>query len=56
MSKRLNELMTDYVAAFGDYPTISGLSAPQAEALMEAALESGKAISDVPLGPKDAEV
>lgn len=48
MSAKLNNLMADYLNAFGEYPTIIGLPGPEAERQMSEALSTGVKMLDAP--------
>lgn len=48
MSAKLNNLMTDYLNAFGEFPTIIGLPGPKAESMIADALATGKKMPDAP--------
>ncbi len=53
MSAKLNNLMADYLNAFGEYPTIMGLPGSKAEAAIADALNTGVKMPDRPR-PDDA--
>lgn len=59
MSAKLNNLMTDYLNAFGEFPTIIGLPTAKAENMIADALATGEKMPDAPRPegvPRTAEI